>query len=369
MPALGIHFKLGVDGISLLLVLLTTFLMPIVLAARRGARSRRRRASSSSPCSSSRPACSARSSRSTCSSSTSFWEVMLIPMYFIIGIWGGERRLYASIKFVIYTMVGSLLDARRDPLPLRPQPRRHRRLDLRLRHAARSWCCRRREQLCCFAAFALAFCIKVPLFPLHTWLPDAHVEAPTAGSVVLAAVMLKFGTYGLLRFAMPLFPDAFVALRAAARHARGHRHHLRLARRVRAEGRQEAHRLLVGGAPRLRACSASAMWNVKAVDGAMIVNLAHGISTGGLFLCIGVIYERRHTRQHRRVRRPRDDHAALLRRVPGDDAGVGRPARHVGLRRRVPDAHRHRSTPTRPGRSLGILFPHPKALTGVATPA
>ena len=112
---------------------------------------------------------------------------MLIPMYFIIGIWGGDRRLYASIKFVLYTMVGSLLMLVAIIYLYVRTPRRHRRLDLRLRHAAQGWCCRRSEQLCCFGAFALAFCIKVPLFPLHTWLPDAHVEAPTAGSVILAA--------------------------------------------------------------------------------------------------------------------------------------------------------------------------------------
>ena len=136
-----------------------------------------------------------------------FWEVMLIPMYFIIGIWGGANRLYAAIKFFIYTMAGSLLmlvaivalvwqvepGHRSDLLLLRATC-------WRTPHAAgplAPWL---------FAAFALAFAIKVPMFPFHTWLPDAHVEAPTAGSVLLAAVMLKIGTYGFLRFAVPLFP-------------------------------------------------------------------------------------------------------------------------------------------------------------------
>src|SRR5574341_1729236 len=135
-----------------------------------------------------------------------FWEVMLIPMYFVIGVWGGDNRLYAAIKFFIYTMVGSLLmlvailwlyfaAARRIGVYTFDY-------ELILRHVgdlgrAGPWA---------FAAFALAFAIKVPVFPFHTWLPDAHTEAPTAGSVILAGVLLKMGTYGFLRFAVPFFP-------------------------------------------------------------------------------------------------------------------------------------------------------------------
>ncbi len=136
-----------------------------------------------------------------------FWELMLIPMYFIIGIWGGERRLYASIKFVIYTLIGSLLmlvailylyvqfHAATGSYSFDYATLSHLTLPIT-------------PQLLCFGAFALAFAIKVPIFPLHTWLPDAHVEAPTGGSVILAGVMLKFGTYGFLRFAWPMFPLA-----------------------------------------------------------------------------------------------------------------------------------------------------------------
>ncbi len=145
-----------------------------------------------------------------------FWDAMLIPMYFLIGIWGYERRIYAAVKFILYTMAGSVLmliaiiglawaHAAATGSPS------FNLLDLynvQLSRPMENWF---------FLAFALAFLIKVPLFPFHTWLPDAHVEAPTAGSVILAGVMLKMGTYGLLRFAFPLFPEAAHALRAVHR--------------------------------------------------------------------------------------------------------------------------------------------------------
>ena len=294
VAAFGVHFKLGVDGISLWLVLLTTMLMPVVLCA-----------SWSSIEKKTREFVVAMLILETGMIGTFlatdlflfyvFWEVMLIPMYFIIGIWGGDRKLYAAIKFVLYTMVGSLLMIVAIIY-----------LYIRNHDATGVWTfdydtllkvvLSPKEQLLCFGAFALAFCIKVPLFPFHTWLPDAHVEAPTAGSVVLASVMLKFGTYGLLRYAIPFFPDAFV--RCAP-----------LLNTLAVIG--IVYGSLVAFAQKdvkkLIAYSSVAhlgfvvlglgMWNVKAVDGAMLINLAHGISTGGLFLCIGVIYERRHTRK------------------------------------------------------------------------
>ncbi len=186
-----------------------------------------------------------------------FWEVMLIPMYFIIGVWGGERRLYASIKFFIYTMLGSLLmlvailvlyfNAGR--------ARRRDRIPSTTTHILRSTRrCRRTTQFWLFGAFSLAFAIKVPMFPFHTWLPDAHVEAPTAGSVILAGILLKMGTYGFLRFALPLFPDVAMnrTVRAVVVDAGGGGHHLRRAGRDGAARLQEARRLLVGEPPGLR---------------------------------------------------------------------------------------------------------------------
>ena len=204
LPDFGISYHVGVDGISLLLVVLTTFLTPIALL------------------------CSWESIESRVREFSFFmlaleaamigvfvsldlflfyvfWDAMLIPMYFLIGVWGYDRRIYAAVKFILYTMAGSVLML----LAIIWIAYHHQTvtgvmsfdlIDLLAVHvpaALQTWL---------FLAFAVAFAIKVPLFPFHTWLPDAHVEAPTAGSVILAGVLLKMGTYGLLRFAFPLFP-------------------------------------------------------------------------------------------------------------------------------------------------------------------
>lgn len=293
-PSFGIHFTLGVDGISLWLVLLTTFLGPIVMLSAKEAIVDKVREFVIAMLLLETGMIGAFLSLDLFLFYV-FWEVMLVPMYFIIGVWGGERRLYASIKFVIYTMVGSLLMLVAILY-----------LYIKGHQATGQWSfaydtlqkliLTPREQLYCFLAFALAFCIKVPLFPLHTWLPDAHVEAPTAGSVVLASVLLKFGTYGLIRFAIPLFPHAVETMAPWLQ--------------VLAVIGVVYGSLIAFAQPdmkKLIAYSSVAhmgfvvlglmMLNPRAVNGAIYQMLAHGISTGGLFLCVGVLYERRHTRR------------------------------------------------------------------------
>ena len=181
-----------------------------------------------------------------------FWEAMLIPMYLIIGVWGGPRRVYAAVKFILYTLAGSLLML----VAI---------LALYFQHGAATGnytfdlpvlaqfvLPAGRVQTLLFLAFALAFAIKVPMFPFHTWLPDAHTEAPTAGSVILAGVLLKMGTYGFLRFCLPLFPHASLDLRAVDLRPGGDRHHLRRLVRHGAAGHEEARRVLEREPPRLR---------------------------------------------------------------------------------------------------------------------
>ena len=294
VAAFGIHFKLAVDGISLWLVLLTTFLMPIVLCA-----------SWSSIEKKTREFVVAMLILETGMIGTflatdlfvfyTFWEVMLIPMYFIIGIWGGDRKLYAAIKFVLYTMVGSLLMIVAIIY-----------LYIRNHDATGIWTfdydtllkvvLSPREQLFCFGAFALAFCIKVPLFPFHTWLPDAHTDAPTAGSVILAAVMLKMGTYGFLRFSLPILPDAsrtFVPMMVI----------LSIIGIVYgalvALAQKDWKRLVAYSSVAHMAMVMLGMFalNPVGITGSIIQQLNHGISTGALFLLVGVVYERRHTRE------------------------------------------------------------------------
>ena len=292
--SLGIHFKLAVDGISIWMVLLTTFLMPIVMLSAWTAVSKKVREF---------VVVLLVLEVGMIGAFVAvdlfvfylFWEVMLIPMYILIGVWGGDKRMMASIKFVLYTMTGSLLML----VAI---------LYLYVKHheATHEWSfdyesLRRvilapHDQLLCFLAFALAFCIKVPLFPLHTWLPDAHVEAPTAGSVILAGVLLKFGTYGLLRFAMPLFPSAvavcapYLTVLAVIGIIYGS---------LVAWAQTDVKKLVAySSVAHMGVVVLGLMaWNGRGVDGALMVMLAHGISTGGLFLCIGMIYERRHTRR------------------------------------------------------------------------
>ncbi len=304
---LGVEYHVGVDGISLLLVLLTTFLTAIAIL----------------------------SSYTAVTESVKeymicmllletgmlgvfvaldlvlfyvFWEGMLIPMYFLIGIWGGPRRIYATIKFFLYTMAGGVLmlvgvivlyfasgaapggEYTFDLLKL---------TGLRLPFQTQVWL---------FLAFALAFAIKVPMFPFHTWLPDAHVEAPTAGSVILAGVLLKMGTYGFLRFALPLFPDAtayftplvsWLAIIGILYGALVSMVQPDLKKLVAYSSVSHLGFVMLG----IFALTA------QGVAGAILQMINHGLSTGALFLLVGMLYERRHTRMI-------EDFGGLARIIP-----------------------------------------------------
>lgn len=304
--SLGIYYHLGVDGISLPLVLLTTFLSPLALLG-------------------------AWTSVEIKVKEFAifmlfletgmlgvflaldlflfyiFWEVMLIPMYFLIGIWGGEHRIYATVKFVLYTMAGSavmlvgilalyflnqqhsgqlsfyLFDLYRLPLSV-------------------GW------QKLLFGAFFLSFAIKVPLFPFHTWLPDAHVEAPTAGSVILAGVLLKMGTYGFIRFCLPLFPQAvtlyapLISILAIIGIIYG---------ALVAMVQPDAKKLVAYSSVSHLGFVILGIFSgtMAGLQGSIIQMVNHGLSTGALFLLVGMIYDRRHTRMIA-------DYGGLWRQVP-----------------------------------------------------
>jgi NADH-quinone oxidoreductase subunit M len=293
---LNISYKVGIDGLSLLLLLLTTFLTPLTLLS------------------------SWSSIKKRVKEFTFFmlmleagmlgvfvsvdlflfyifWEAMLIPMYFIIGIWGGEQRIYASVKFFLYTMFGSLLMlvAIIWIAVYASTPLGHFSTDLTelykvgptIKENIQNWM---------FLAFAFSFAIKVPLFPLHTWLPDAHVQAPTAGSVILAGVLLKMGTYGLLRFCLPLFPQAavnfapYISILAIIGIIYG---------ALVAMVQKDMKKLVAYSSVAHLGFVVLGIFAMtqEAVQGAIIQMVNHGLSTGALFLLVGVIYERTHTRE------------------------------------------------------------------------
>lgn len=299
IPSLGISYKVGIDGISIFMVILTALLTPIALL------------------------CSWRSIVKRVPEfhisllvleagmlgvfvATDlilfyvFWEVMLIPMYLLIGVWGSGNRIYAAVKFIIYTAVGSfvmflailylyfhLSSVGVNSFDLERIYEAFSNPQKRMKESA---------QMLCFLAFALSFAIKVPLFPFHTWLPDAHTEAPTAASVILAGVLLKMGTYGFIRFAIPFFPEAAAELAPAI-----------CVLSIVGIIFGALMCLMQNDMKRLIAYSSVShlgfvmlgifVFTERGLVGGIYQMINHGISTGALFLLVGVIYERRHTRR------------------------------------------------------------------------
>jgi NADH-quinone oxidoreductase subunit M len=296
IPTLGVHYHIGIDGISLLLVMLTTLMGFLAVL------------------------CSWSAIQDRVKEYYAmflllqvgmlgvfvsldfflfyiFWELVLVPMYFIIGVWGGPRKLYAAIKFFLYTLAGSVLmllgiltlyfqhysqfhfysfeiaDLMRVDMPLATQQ-------------------------IVFWAFFVGFAIKVPMFPFHTWLPDAHVEAPTAGSVILAAVLLKMGTYGFLRFSLPLLPKASVDQTIVQVLAVLSIVGIIYGALVSLMQKDWKKLIAYSSVSHLGFCTLGIFsLNPNGIAGSVIQQVNHGISTGMLFLVIGVIYERRHTRE------------------------------------------------------------------------
>ncbi len=287
IPQFGLQYKLGVDGISILMVLLTGLLTPIVIGTSWLSISDR-----------TREYMAAMLLLETGMIGVFvaldlvlfyvFWEVVLIPMYLIIGVWGGPRRIYAAVKFFLFTFIGSVLmlvaiiaiglDAGSFDIQMLPE--------IGLTQSLQYWV---------FGAFFAAFAIKIPMFPLHTWLPDAHVEAPTGGSVILAGVLLKMGGYGFLRLILPLSPQAVDEFRAAV---------IVLSviaiiyGALVAMAQRDVKKLIAYSSVSHMGFVTLGIFsgNQQALDGAIIQMFSHGLITGALFLCVGVVYDRTHTR-------------------------------------------------------------------------
>ena len=293
IPAFGIDYYIGVDGISLLLVVLTAFLSPIALLSSWGSIEWKVKEFSIFMLALEAAMIGVFVSLDLFLFYV-FWDAMLVPMYFLIGIWGYDQRVYAAIKFMLYTMAGSvlMLIAILGLAYLHSTANGTYTFDLLKLYTLEI---APQTQMWFFLAFTVAFAIKVPLFPFHTWLPDAHVQAPTAGSVILAGVLLKMGTYGLLRFSFPLFPQAaaqfapMLALLAVIGIVYG-----ALVAMVQPDMKKLVAYSSVShlGFVVLGICA----MNVQGVQGAVYQMLAHGVSTGGLFLMVGMLSDRRHTR-------------------------------------------------------------------------
>jgi NADH-quinone oxidoreductase subunit M len=293
---LSISFHVGIDGMSLLLILLTTFMTPIALLASWNSIEKRIKEYVIMMLLLEAGIIGVFSSLDVFLFYV-FWEAMLIPMYFIIGIWGGSNRIYAAVKFFLYTMAGSLLMliaiiwlAYQGPL----QVGQGFTTDLQQLYGMAPHL-GAGLQLWMFLAFTLSFAIKVPLFPLHTWLPDAHVEAPTSGSVMLAAVLLKMGTYGFLRFCVPLFPAAtlqcipWLSTLAVIGIIYG-----ALVSMV----QTDIKKLVAYSSVSHLGFVVLGIFALteESVQGGILQMVNHGLSTGALFLLVGMMYDRRHTR-------------------------------------------------------------------------
>ncbi len=297
ISAIGVEYFLGIDGISILLILLTTLLSMIAMVASFSVITDRLKEYYGSLLMLETGMLGVFLSMDFVLFYV-FWEVMLVPMYFLIGMWGGSNRLYAAIKFFLYTLFGSVLMLlgilalyflNGDPafgtgIPTFNIPTLFNiRLPLHM-------------QLWIFASFFLGFAIKVPLFPFHTWLPDAHVEAPTAGSVILAGVLLKMGTYGFVRFCLPILPEAskFFAPGIAVLALIGIVYGALVAM-----AQTDIKKLVAYSSVSHLGFVVLGLFamNSAGVTGAMLQMINHGISTGALFLLVGMVYERRHTRK------------------------------------------------------------------------
>ena len=306
IAGLGIRYELYLDGIAMPLVALTVLLLPIILLGSWRGIERHWRGYAASLLLLTTGILGALLARDLFLFYV-FWEVMLVPMYLIIGIWGGDRRIYAAVKFFLFTMAGSLMMLVGIIW-----------MAFQYRTVAGAWSFHYddlirldvpvEQQLLLFAAFALAFAIKVPMFPFHTWLPDAHVEASTGGSVVLAGLLLNLRPYGFLRFALPLFPHSCMEARPLL---------VLLALIGIVYGAlvawaQEDMKKLIAyssvahlGFVMLGLLAADLM----AWEGALIQMINHGLSTGALFLLVGMLYERRHTKRF-------DEFGGLAKVVP-----------------------------------------------------
>jgi NADH-quinone oxidoreductase subunit M len=302
LPQYGISYYVGVDGLSLLLVVLTTFIMPLAILSSFRAHVIEERG------------------RAKLYYMFMlllewamigvfvaqdlfvfyvFWEVTLVPMYFLIGIWGAEQRVYAAVKFFLYTMAGSILmllailyvgsTAGTFAVPEIIAAVQNGTLDFPFEGLLVG------AQSFLFLGFFIAFAIKVPLWPLHSWLPDAHVQAPTAGSVILAGVMLKLGTYGIVRFCLPMFPEASVAwapvigVLAVIGIIYG---------AWVSYAQQDVKKLVAYSSVSHLGFVVLGIFalNAQGIQGGILQMVNHGISTGGLFLLVGMLYERRHTK-------------------------------------------------------------------------